>query len=153
MKFERIKELIELVARSRISEFEITENGVTVRIGRVGINSDSETATKPVPATATDALDPVGRSDVLIKHDEYEIVAPLFGVVRLTPSPGALPFVTVGGRVVEGQTICLIEAMKVFTPVQADKSGAIVAVLVEADQEVDVGQPLLRLTSRSDRVR
>ena len=72
------------------------------------------------------------------------LVAPLYGVVHLSPGPGEPPFVVPGQNVSAGQTLCVVEAMKVFNEVRAEQDATIVEVLVESGQEVDADQPLMR---------
>lgn len=155
MDFERIKELIELVARSRIGELEVTEDGITVRIGRTKVLPDSTSGANSRDSVAPGMVPskPIERNAAERGPGSNEIAAPLFGLVHLKPAPGAQPFVAVGDRVLEGQTVCLIEAMKVFTPVQSDQAGTIAEILVEAGQEVDVGQLLLRFSGPRDRAK
>jgi acetyl-CoA carboxylase biotin carboxyl carrier protein len=86
------------------------------------------------PTTAADAVDP--------KHPGL-IASPMVGVVYLSPEPGAAPFVTVGSRVAQGQTLLLIEAMKTFNQVRAPRAGTVTRILVEAGMPVEYGEPLM----------
>lgn len=149
MNLERIKELIDLVANSPIAELEVEEDGRKVRIVRGACiaqlaHTERITGTKasthivaaeeqPNPGPST------GPRGLVIVH------APLFGVFHLSPAPGAPPFVEVGVSVVAGQTLCLIEAMKVFNTVTARATGRIAEVFAENNQEVAQGQILFRL--------
>src|SRR5690606_9067020 len=74
-----------------------------------------------------------------------EITSPSYGIVHMAPTPGAPPFVEPGASVGAGQTLCVIEAMKVFTPIEANRAGTVAAILVEDGAEVSAGLPLFRL--------
>ena len=98
---------------------------------------------QPVIATHTDS---VGAETVQQVQAAIDAVrSPSFGVFHRTPAPDAPPFVTVGATVEAGQTLCLIEAMKVFTAITAPQAGTVEAILAESGEEVEAGQPLFRL--------
>ncbi|CAN7695463.1 acetyl-CoA carboxylase biotin carboxyl carrier protein [Rhizobium rhizogenes] len=146
MDLQKIKTLIEFVGRSRISELVVSQDGTTVRISN-GISrqvtaAENSTVVRQQPARApvvTDAAVPEGA------NASQMVVAPVFGLLHRSPSPGAPPFVKVGDVVEAGQSLCIIEAMKVFNTVSAQKTGPIVCILADDGQEVEAGQPLMEI--------
>lgn len=148
MDLRKLKKLIDLVEESGIAELEVTEGEEKVRITRVNNNvptyiqhsapmqyaQSAPAAAAPVAATAEVAVsaEPAG----------HAVKSPMVGTFYTAPSPGAAPFVTVGQTVNVGDTLCIIEAMKLLNEIEADKSGVIKAVLVEAGQPVEYGEPL-----------
>lgn len=122
----QIKAFIDAMASSDLAEMEATHDGWTLRLVRSpGVAATPKTA-PAAPAAAK------------------ELAAPMFGVLHLQPSPGAPAFVSVGQAVRAGQTVAVIEAMKVFNEVAADRDGVVDAVLVGTGNEVEAGQPLIR---------
>jgi acetyl-CoA carboxylase biotin carboxyl carrier protein len=143
MNLGTIKTLIDMVGRSGIDELTVAQNGVTVRIVR-GAGRALDTpldrhahAQMQGPASAASAN---GNSSA-----PYPVEAPLSGLFHTCPDAASPPFVAPGDTVAEGQTIGLIEAMKVFTPVLAARSGTLQRLLVENGQDVDAGQALMEL--------
>jgi acetyl-CoA carboxylase biotin carboxyl carrier protein len=143
MNQEQIKTLIDALAASDLSELEFSENGCTLRL----MKQPAQAAPTPgrkgfaaqragVPAAAQQAQVP---APILA-----ECLAPLYGVVHLQPTPGEPPFVQAGEAVRAGQTLCVIEAMKVFNEVRAERDATVEAVLVRSGQEVEAGQALFR---------
>ena len=136
MDQQQIKTFIDAMATSDLAEMEFAQDGWTLRLVRrspgVAVASTAgapRAANAPMPA-ASGATPP--------------LVAPLYGVVHLSPGPGEPAFVTPGQEVRAGQTLCVIEAMKVFNEVRAEQDATLVELLVESSQEVDAGQPLMR---------
>jgi acetyl-CoA carboxylase biotin carboxyl carrier protein len=144
MDLQQIKAFIDAMASSDVAEMEFSQDGWTLRLVRgTACTQAASTRTAPVrarPATATAAAP---REDA-VRPKENVVRAPLYGVVHLQPSPGEPPFVTPGFAVKAGQTLCVIEAMKVFNEVRAEHDGGVDAVLVTSGQEVEAGQPLVR---------
>ena len=150
MDLRKLKKLIDLVQESGIAELEITEGEEKVKIVRGGTVSVSQAAPlaapvalpPPVPAAAAPgavaAEAPAGQEGHVVK-------APMVGTFYRSPSPDAKVFVEVGQSVKEGDTICIIEAMKLMNEIEADASGVIKAILVENGQPVEYGQPLFIL--------
>ena len=141
---QQIKAFIDAMASSDLAEMEFSQDGWTLRLVR-RTNGTPATATRvdparPRPAVATAAA----QRDEAARPVESVLRAPLYGVVHLQPSPGEPPFVTPGLAVKAGQTLCVIEAMKVFNEVRAEHDGVVDAVLVASGQEVETGQPLVR---------
>jgi len=145
MDLRKLKKLIDLVQESGISELEVTEGEEKVRIAKhyaapAGQATYMMPAAAPMPMTAA----PSGTSSVdLDDEPEGHIVkSPMVGTFYRASSPGAEPFIEVGQTVKEGETLCIIEAMKLLNEIEADASGTIKAVLVENGQPVEFGEPL-----------
>ena len=144
MDLRKLKKLIDLVQESGIAELEVTEGEEKVRIARGGAvtvaqakaASAAAPAAAPAPAPAPAAPEPPAASD------GHAMKSPMVGTFYRAPSPDAKPFVEVGQVVKEGQTICVIEAMKLMNEIEADASGTVKAVLVENGQPVEYGQAL-----------
>ena len=151
MDIRKVKRLIELLEDSGIAEIEITEGEESVRISRPGSPS---AAPPPAPAPAPAAPPPqpapnTGGDSSGQETDEgdgipegHRVESPMVGTFYRAPSPTAKSFVEVGQKVQEGETICIIEAMKMMNQIEADKSGEIKAILVENAEPVEYGQPL-----------
>ena len=139
-----VRELAELLAETGLSEIEVEDGERKIRVAR-GLN--------PAPAVAyhsapTAAAAPLAASAVLAEPATSGDVAgalasPMVGTVYLAAEPGTPNFVAVGDKVTEGQTLVIIEAMKVMNPIAADKTGTVKAILVENAQPVEFGQPLV----------
>jgi acetyl-CoA carboxylase biotin carboxyl carrier protein len=138
MDQQQIKAFIDAMAASDLDEMEFSQDGWTLRLVRRGKASTPSVTLAPTIAPASSATAPA--APVASK----ELPAPLYGVVHLQQSPGDPPFVTAGQAVTAGQTLCVIEAMKVFNEVRAEYDATVAAVLVVSGQEVEAGQPLLR---------
>ena len=142
MDLRKIKTLIELVENSGIAELEISEGEERVRIVRSG----STVQQMYVPPQQLSALaTPPQLTEAPEQPAEPEghmVKSPMVGTFYRSPSPGAQPFVEVGQNVSAGDTLCIIEAMKLLNEIEADQNGVISAVLVESGQPVEFGQPL-----------
>ncbi|TMI00361.1 MAG: acetyl-CoA carboxylase biotin carboxyl carrier protein [Betaproteobacteria bacterium] len=155
MDLRKLKKLIDLVQESGIAELEITEGEEKVKIvkgGAVSIAPASAatlglgTAPAPAearPAPAAPAAPPAAEPEA--GQEGHVVKAPMVGTFYRSASPDAKPFVEVGQTIKEGQTICIIEAMKLMNEIEADASGVVKAVLVENGQPVEYGQPLFIL--------
>jgi len=155
MDLRKLKKLIDLVQESGIAELEITEGEEKVKIvkgGAVSIAPASVatvglgTAPAPAearPAPAAPAAPPAAEPEA--GQEGHVVKAPMVGTFYRSASPDAKPFVEVGQTIKEGQTICIIEAMKLMNEIEADASGVVKAVLVENGQPVEYGQPLFIL--------
>lgn len=146
MDLQKIKTLIEFVGRSHISELVVSQDGTTVRISN-GISRQATAAEDSAVVRQQPARSPVVKDAVAGEGDKggLMVVAPVFGLLHRSPSPGAPPFVKVGDVVEAGQSLCIIEAMKVFNTVSAHKTGPILRILADDGQEVDAGQPLMEI--------
>jgi acetyl-CoA carboxylase biotin carboxyl carrier protein len=145
MDLQKIKALIDLLSSSRLTELELVEGECRLRLSRSEMPASARTgdASGPTPATTIDSGDEPATAPV--REDEVHLVkAPMFGMCCLTPAADAPPFVRVGDAVQKGQRLCLIEAMKLFHALDAERGGKIAAILVDNGQEVDAGQPLFR---------
>jgi acetyl-CoA carboxylase biotin carboxyl carrier protein len=151
MDLRKLKKLIDLVQESGIAELEITEGEERVRIARGGavnvtplaapaasaaLAPSASAAPGAPPAAAPAAAEPAAG------QEGHVVKSPMVGTFYRAPAPDAKPFIDVGGAVKEGQTICVIEAMKLMNEIEADASGTIKAILVENGQPVEYGQAL-----------
>ncbi len=147
MDIRKVKKLIELLEESGVAEIEIHEGEESVRISRYAANAPAA-APAPVvaPAAAPPAVSapPSGTSELSASEipSGHTVESPMVGTFYRAPSPGAGPFVEVGQRVNEGDTLCIIEAMKMLNQIEADKAGVIKAILVENAEPVEYGQAL-----------
>ena len=149
MDLRKLKKLIELVQESGIAELEITEGEEKVKIvkgGVVTLTTTAAPAAGPVAVAAPEAKPAAAPpAQPAAGQDGHVVKAPMVGTFYRSPSPDAKPFVEVGQPVKEGDTICIIEAMKLMNEIEADASGVVKAVLVENGQPVEYGQPLFIL--------
>ena len=145
MNLQQIKAFIDAMDGTDFAEMEFNQDGWTLRLLR-GAGGMQAVSTRAVPARARPAAAIVAspREDTALRLPEGVVLAPLYGVVHLQSSPGEPPFVAPGIAVKAGQTLCVIEAMKVFNEVRAEHDGVVDAVLVISGQEVESGQPLVR---------
>ena len=150
MDLRKLKTLIDLVSESNISELEITEAEGKVRIVKADPHAGmAHAAPAPMvyaapavaaPAAAVAAAPAVPETPVETGH---VVKSPMVGTFYRASSPGAAPMVEVGATVKEGDSICIIEAMKIMNEIEADKSGTITRVMCENGQPVEFGQPLV----------
>lgn len=145
MDMRKIKKLIELLQSTGVAEIEIKEGEESVRITREVANKNPQVimapAAVPAPAAAP-ATAAETKSAPQITADKHTVKAPMVGTVYLSSTPGAKPFVEIGQTVKAGEVICLIEAMKMFNQIEADKAGTITARLVDNGTPVEFNQPL-----------
>ncbi len=141
IKKQAIEELANLMKTHNLSEVEYEENGTRIRVVAKREGSCAPVAPVAAPAPTT----PVEPAPVTPQKAENNLVSPMVGIVYLSKAPNEPPFVKVGDIVKEGDTVCLIEAMKTFNPIKATKSGKISAVLVESGSPVEYNQPLFTL--------
>ena len=140
-----IERLAELLQRTGLTEIELAEGDSRIRVAR---EPQPVVATVPGSASAAATAGPPGASEEAARHSAAEehpgaVHAPMVGTVYLTPEPGAPPFVTQGAEVREGQTLLIIEAMKVMNPIRAARSGRIAKLLVTNGDPVEYGELLL----------
>jgi acetyl-CoA carboxylase biotin carboxyl carrier protein len=148
MDLRKLKKLIDLVEESGIAELEITEGEEKVRISRGGAHAVAGTQMVTQAVTAAPAPvvvpPPVATEPAVPAQPEGHLLkSPMVGTFYRSPSPGAKSFVEVGQSVSEGETVCIIEAMKLLNEIEADRSGVIKAILVENGQPVEYGHPLI----------
>ena len=151
MDLRKLKTLIDLVSESNVSELEITEAEGKVRIVKSAgavmsapVAMAQPVATAPVvmtpPAAAPAAVEvPVAASAAPAGHT---VKSPMVGTFYRASSPGAAPFVQIGSVVKEGDTLCIVEAMKILNEIESDKAGTVTQILCENGQAVEYGQPL-----------
>jgi acetyl-CoA carboxylase biotin carboxyl carrier protein len=148
MDLRKLKKLIDLVEESGISELELTEGEEKVRISRNLPNSQAVMHMSPYPqqmyaASPPAAATPAAPAEAEAPAIEGHVVkSPMVGTFYRAPSPDAKPFADVGSKISIGDTICIIEAMKLLNEIEADHSGVIKAILVENGQPVEYGEPL-----------
>jgi acetyl-CoA carboxylase biotin carboxyl carrier protein len=152
MDLRKLKTLIDLVSESNVSELEITEAEGKVRIVKGGVAPAMAPVMAPValpvvaaPVPEATAGAAPAAAPVQAEAAGHAVKSPMVGTFYRAASPGAKPFVEVGSQVKEGQTICIIEAMKILNEIEADKSGTVTQVLCENGQAVEYGQPLLMI--------
>ncbi len=148
MDIRKVKKLIELVEESGISELEITEGEESVRISR-GAPAVNYAAPQPMYAPAPQAAAPAPAAPVAeaapaaaAKPAGHEVKSPMVGTFYSSPKPGAPVFASVGDTVNVGDTLCIIEAMKMMNEITADKAGTIKSVLAENGDVIEFDQPL-----------
>jgi acetyl-CoA carboxylase biotin carboxyl carrier protein len=147
MDLRKLKTLIDLVSESNVSELEITEAEGKVRIVKGGGVVQQAAAPVVIPAAAAAgpavAAPSASSAPAAAEVPSGHIVkSPMVGTFYRSSSPGAKPFVEIGSQVKEGETICIIEAMKILNEIETDKSGTITKILCENGQAVEYGQPL-----------
>jgi acetyl-CoA carboxylase biotin carboxyl carrier protein len=155
MEIHKIKQLIDVLAASDLAEIELTEGDHTVRLVRRlradPVNAPTAqakailSASSGGPTSSTPADSPPG-AVAAIPGDEW-ITAPLHGTMHLAPAPGAEPFVRPGDSVHPGQTLCMLEAMKMFHEVKAERKARVVAIVAANGHETEAGARLMQLTA------
>lgn len=156
MDIRKVKKLIELLDESGIAEIEITEGEESVRISRYSQNapaapvavSYAPPAAAPPAAAPSVAAASAEIAPVEAEEDGFLVPAPMVGTFYAASSPGAAPYVQVGDRVNEGDTLCIIEAMKMMNQIDADVSGVIKSIRVQNGEAVEYGQTLIVIDQR-----
>ncbi|MCG9632256.1 acetyl-CoA carboxylase biotin carboxyl carrier protein [Vibrio sp. Isolate30] len=152
MDIRKIKKLIELVEESGIAELEISEGEESVRISRNGTApvaapvqyaAAPAPVAAPAPAAAPAAAAAPETAEAPAAVTGHQVLSPMVGTFYSAPSPDAKPFVKVGQQVNAGDTLCIVEAMKMMNQIEADKSGVVTAILVEDGQPVEFDQALV----------
>ncbi|AXT45263.1 MULTISPECIES: acetyl-CoA carboxylase biotin carboxyl carrier protein [Chromobacterium] len=147
MDLRKLKKLIDLVEESGIAELEVTEGEEKVRITRVSAApqmayAQPMTALQVPNAQSAAVAAPVAEAAAPASNDKNAMKSPMVGTFYRSPSPGAKSFIEVGQNVNAGDTLCIIEAMKLMNEIEADRSGVVKAILVEDGQPVEFGEPL-----------
>ena len=144
MDIRKVKKLIELLEESQVAEIEIHEGEESVRISRMPAQSVVQAVPAVAPVAA--AVPPVAAAPEPAAEpatpEGHSVTSPMVGTFYEAASPGAKPFVQVGQQVGVGDTLCIIEAMKMLNQIEADKAGTVSAKLVENGQPVEFGQSL-----------
>ncbi|WP_245228488.1 acetyl-CoA carboxylase biotin carboxyl carrier protein [Pontixanthobacter sp. CEM42] len=144
-----VRELAEMLGDTGLTEIEVEDGERKIRVSRgggVAVAAAAPVAAAPAPAApaAAPATAPAAAEPAAPAEDAADAMkSPMVGTVYLSAEPGAAPFVNVGDSVKEGDTLVIVEAMKVMNPIEADKSGTIKSILVENAQPVEFGQPLV----------
>lgn len=144
MDVRKIKKLMELVESHGITEIEISDGGQSIRMSRLTAPPAQPAAPAQVPVQATE---PPGaeRPDTApadAASGGHEVTSPMVGTFYSGPAPGAKPYVDLGSRVEVGDTLCIVEAMKMMNPIEADVDGTVVSILAENGAPVEFGQVL-----------
>lgn len=150
MDIRKIKKLIELLDESGVAEIEIKEGEESVRISRqmaaMAAPAAAQMFAAPAPVAAPAATTTATTAAIEAPVEEeitgHKINSPMVGTFYRSPSPGTPEFTSVGQHVSEGETLCIIEAMKILNQIEADKSGVVKAILVENGQPVEFGQTM-----------
>jgi acetyl-CoA carboxylase biotin carboxyl carrier protein len=154
MDLRKLKTLIDLVSDSNVSELEITEAEGKVRIVKGPVGAPVAVAAPvvvaapvaaPVSAAASPAAEAATAAAETAAASGHVVKSPMVGTFYTASSPEAKPFVQVGSVVKEGETICIIEAMKILNEIEADKSGTVTRILVDNGQAVEYGQPMFMI--------
>ena len=152
MDIRKVKKLIELLDESGIAEIEITEGEESVRISRYSQNAPAPVAVAAPVAAAPVAAAPVAAAVVQAdpEEDGFEVTAPMVGTFYAASSPGAASYVQVGDRVNEGDTLCIIEAMKMMNQIDADVSGVVKSIRLQNGEPVEFGQTMIVIDQRQN---
>ena len=143
MDIRKIKKLIELIEDTDIGEIEIHEGEESVRISRYSANAAQvQTVMAPVVGSEVVASEPVEKGAEEEVISGHIVRSPMVGTYYSSPSPGSKPFITEGQHVAIGDTLCIIEAMKILNQIEADRAGIVTQILVDNSQPVEYNQPL-----------
>ncbi|MFO7762140.1 MAG: acetyl-CoA carboxylase biotin carboxyl carrier protein [Wenzhouxiangellaceae bacterium] len=142
MDLRKIKKLIELLEESNLAELEIHEGEESVRLSRPGTAPPAAVAPAPQPTPAAAPAEQPAESGADDLPDGEIMRSPMVGTFYDAPNPDSEPFVTEGQRVSRGDTLCLVEAMKMFNQIESEYDGTVAAILVESGQPVEFDQPL-----------
>jgi oxaloacetate decarboxylase alpha subunit len=137
---ERIRELVKIVQESGVGEIEIEDEGM-----RVSVRRADEPGPLPGPAVGVAVADPDAADEITVASGIIRVESPMVGLFYRAPQPGALPFVEVGDVVAAGQTLCLLEAMKLFNELKADADGRVRSIHADNGQAVEFGTLLFEL--------
>ena len=153
MDMRKIRKLIELIQETGVAEIEIREGEESVRISRVSNMPMTQQmmaapvqqhyAPAPAPAAVTAPANAPEPQAAAVDANKHTVKAPMVGTVYFAPSPGAKAFIEIGQQIKAGDTLCLIEAMKMFNQIEADKTGKVTAILVQSGSPVEFNEPLV----------
>lgn len=141
-----IRELAQILRETDLTEIELVESDSRIRVARqVTVQAVATVAAQQAVAPVAAAAAPLPSAIAPEAEGPHPgtVTSPMVGVAYLAPEPGATPFITLGARVAQGQTLLLIEAMKTFNQIRAPKAGTVTRILVEAGSPVEYGEPLL----------
>ena len=155
MDIRKVKKLIELLEESGIAEIEIKEGEEAVRISRMPTGGylthmqpqmmQAPVATIAAPVAAPSAAGATPAAPAARHANEHVVAAPMVGTFYASATPGAKPFVEIGDTVEQGDTLCIVEAMKLMNEIEADVAGTVTAILVDDGAPVEYGQPLFKI--------
>lgn len=153
MDIRKVKKLIELLDESGIAEIEITEGEESVRISRYSNQAPGPApvavpAIVAAPVAAAPAPAPIAATVAEMEEDGHAVTAPMVGTFYSAPSPGSAEFVQMGDRVNVGDTLCIVEAMKMMNPIEAEVSGTIKSIRAQNGDPVEYGQTLFMIDQR-----
>lgn len=143
MNNREIRSLLKLIDEFDVAEFELERDGGRLLIRRGGVNTPSAPATPAVQEAPPAESAPVESAPDA--ENLHVFTAPMVGTYYSSPKPDADSFVQVGSTIREGDTLCIIEAMKIFNQIESDVDGQIVRILVESGQPVEYGEPLFEI--------
>jgi acetyl-CoA carboxylase biotin carboxyl carrier protein len=146
MNLKEIREILELLKGSDVSEFELGRGDTVLKLRRGPAHAPVVLPPSPPAAPAHTAPVPPAAVSVPPMPTYKEILSPIVGTFYRSPAPDAAPFVEVGTRVVKGQVLCIVEAMKIMNQIESDTTGTISAIIVENAQPVAYGQALFHIT-------
>ena len=139
-----IRELAKILRETDLTEIELVEKDSRIRVARqITVQQVATVAAAPAPVAAASPAPVAIPEAVSDAAHPGAVTSPMVGVAYLAPEPGAAPFITVGGRVAQGQTVMLIEAMKTFNQIRAPRAGIVARILIESGSPVEYGEPLL----------
>jgi len=157
MDIRKVKKLIELLDESGIAEIEITEGEESVRISRYSQNAPAAVPVAAPVAASEPPPTPVGTpvaapivAPAEPEEEGFEVSSPMVGTYYAASSPGAAPYVQVGDRINEGDTLCIIEAMKMMNQIESDVSGVVKSIRIQNGEPVEFGQTLFVIDQRHD---
>ena len=141
---KKLRALLKTLREGDVSEFEFEDETTRMRIARGGPMAAATLVAAPVPAAAA-APSEAPAAAPADEGDHVVITSPFVGTFYRSPSPDAPPFIEVGGEVREGQTLCIVEAMKLMNEIEAEVSGTVVEILVDNGKPVEFEQPLFKV--------
>ena len=151
MDIRKVKKLIELLDESGIAEIEISEGDDSVRISRYSPSAPAAPMTTHIaPPAPSAAPAPAAAAPAEPEDDGTEVKAPMVGTYYAASSPGAAPYVQVGDSVNEGDTLCIIEAMKMMNQIESEVSGVVKSIRLQNGEPVEFGQTLFMIDQRND---
>ncbi|MBP0491867.1 acetyl-CoA carboxylase biotin carboxyl carrier protein [Roseomonas indoligenes] len=147
---DAIRALAKILRETDLTEIELVENESRIRVARTApaqqvVQAVAAPAAAPAPSAAPAAAAPAApaASEEVTAATPGAVTSPMVGVAYLSPEPGAAPFIHLGTKVAQGQTVLLIEAMKTFNQIKAPKAGTVTRILIESGMPVEFGEPLL----------
>jgi len=142
----QIRKLIRLIQRTDVSEIEVTEGGQTVRICRNTGTQIMQQSMPPVMMASAPVVEPASQAQTEIRQSEHLLNSPMVGTFYRSPSPDADPFIHEGSKVKKGDTLCIIEAMKLMNEIEAEYDGRVESILVNNATPVEYGEALFVIT-------